>query len=113
MKRPAWVTNEQKWNTHCRKIRARSRDLLEGRLGVTNAAIELSKLGFWVRADDDPDFTVFTAIGSECTHLPVGSVRTEWAADALQEKDAELRALEDRWRQRALTAAANLLKKYA
>src|ERR1700747_1951861 len=101
MKRPAWVTNEQKWNTHCRKIRARSRSLIEGRLRIVDAAIQLSKLGFWVRAQDDPDFTVFVAIGSECTHLPVGTVRSEWAADALREKDLELRALEDRWREQA------------
>ena len=113
MERPAWVTNEQKWTTHCRKIRARSRDLLDGRLGVIEAARELSKLGFWLRAQNDPDFTTFVAIDSESDHLPVGGVRREWAPDALQRKDAEIRIVEERWRDEALNAARNLLEKYA
>ena len=113
MKQPVWVTNEQQWRSHCRKIRARARGLMEGRIGVISAAREFTGLAQWVRALDDPDFTTFIGIASESDHLPVGSVRKEWAPEALSEKDCEIRQLEDRWRERAQDAARNLSEKYA
>jgi len=113
MERPVWATNEQQWTTHCRKVRARARDLLEGRLGVIASAREFVRLAHWVRADEDPDFTTFIGIDSESDHLPIGIVRREWASDALAEKDRDIRELEDRWREAAYGAARNLLEKYA
>src|SRR5690348_1498703 len=98
MERPAWVTNEEEWTELCREITARSRDLLESRLGILEVARQLVALGHSVRAEHDPDFITFTAIDSESDHLPVGSFRREWAPDALERKDAEIRALEERWR---------------
>ena len=85
----------------------------DGRLGVVDAARQLSALGHSVRAERDPDFTTFVAIDSESDHLPVGRVRREWAPDALQRKDAEIHIVEERWREEALKAAQNLLEKYA
>ncbi len=113
MKRPAWVTNEEEWTKLCCQISARSADLLEKRLGIVDAARQLSALGHSVRASDDADFTTFTAIDSESDHLPIGAVRREWAPDALRQKEAEIHAIEDRWRDAAFTAARNLLEKYA
>jgi len=78
MERPLWVTNEEEWLSLCRQIAARSRDLLDSRLGIIDAARALQALGHSVRAESDPDFITFTAIDSESDHLPIGSVRREW-----------------------------------
>jgi hypothetical protein len=112
MQRPVWATNEEQWTTHCRKIRARARDLLEGRLGVIAAAREFTRLAQWARAHEDPDFTTFVGIDSESDHLPVGPVRAEWASDALAKKDSEIHELENKCREDAYRAARNLLEKY-
>ena len=113
MNPPPWVTNEQSWWKDCRRIVARCGDLLDGRLGVIAAAQQLSKLRHWVRADDDPDFNIFTVIESESDHLPTGSERQYWAPDALTTKDAEITAIEEFYRDEALDAARKLREKYA
>jgi hypothetical protein len=110
---PTWVTNEQSWRKDCRRVVARAGDLLAGRLGVIAAAQQLAKLRFWLRADDDPDFSVFTAINSESDHLPTGAERQHWATDALKDKDVEIRAIEEFYREDALEAARKLQAKYA
>ena len=112
MERPAWVTNEEEWIGLCRQITARSRDLLKNRLGVVEVARQLVALAHSVRAEHDPDFITFTAIDSESVHLPLGPVRRQWATEALQQKNTEIRADEDRWRDKASSAAQNLLEKY-
>jgi hypothetical protein len=89
-----------------------SRELLEGRLGVIEAARELSRLRYDVGAESDPDFIMFVAIDSETDHLPIGTVRREWTPDALEAKDREIREYEERSREEAYNAARNILKKY-
>ena len=89
-----------------------SRDVLDGRAGIVVAARQLCALAHSVRAEGDPDFITFSAIHSESDNLPVGVDCSHWAADALQRKDAERRALEQRWYSAALIAARNLLEKY-
>jgi hypothetical protein len=110
--RPGWVTNEEAWTRLCRKITALLRDVLESRAGIVAVSRELCALAHSVRADDDPDFITFTAIYSESDQLPIGEVRREWAPDALEKKDVEIRAVEDSWREEAFQAARNLLHKY-
>lgn len=56
---------------------------------------------------------VFVAIDSETDHLPVGTVRRDWAPEALEEKNREIREYEEASRHDAYYAARNLLKKYA
>jgi len=73
---------------------------------------QLCALAHSLRAEGDPDFITFSAIHSESDHFPVGVDRSHRAADALQRKDAERRALEQRWYSAALIAARNLLEKY-
>ena len=109
---PAWVTSEQSWRKDRRRVVARAGDLLEGRLSVIAAAHHLAKLRFWLRAEDDHDFDIFTAITSDTTHLPVGSEREHWAKDALEAKDVEIRRIEDFYRANALDAARKLQTKY-
>jgi hypothetical protein len=42
----------------------------------------------------------------------VGEERKNWAPSALQQEDAEIASLEDRWRDRSLQAARLLVEKY-
>ena len=112
MQRPPWVTNEEEWNKDCQTIVDRARDLVEGRIGVIAAAQELVSLGSAIRALEGPDFTAFIAINSESDHLPTGPERRHWAAEALIQKDREIRHLEDSWRAEAVKAAESLLAKY-
>ena len=109
---PEGITNEPLWRKHCRKIHARVRDLLDGRMGVIETARALYPLAVWTRVENDPDFTLFRAIESETDHLPVGPVRQKWAAHALAREDMKIRAAEDHWRQEALAAAARLAERY-
>lgn len=104
--------NEQERLKHHERVLATCRGLLEGRIGVIEAARELSRLRFDLDAEDDPDFRVFVAIDSETDHLPVGTVRRDWGPDALEAKDREIREYEEASREDAYRAARNLLKKY-
>ncbi len=58
-------------------------------------------------------FVTFTGIESETDHLALGEVRKLWSPDALIEKDKEIRENEEHYREYAIKAARNLLKKYA
>ncbi len=112
MKRPDWVTNEASWKKTCRKVVARARDLSEGRIGVIVCACEMSKLAFWLRAEEDPDFKVFRAIESDSIDLPAGAERQHWSASALKRENQKIGEFESVWRRDALTAAAALERKY-
>jgi hypothetical protein len=113
MQPPDWVTNEPQWIKHCCQIRARAEDLVAGRLGVIESARALLPLGFWTRAQDDPDLAVFTRIDDESAVLPVGPERSQWAVHALAREDAKIRAIEEKWQAAALKAARNLAERYA
>jgi hypothetical protein len=113
VKPPDHVQNVAQWQNYCRKIWARAVDLLEGRLGVIDAARELSRLAYWTDLRSDADLTTFVAIDSETDALPVGNVRQYWSAEALQRKDPEIRHAEQLYRQAALEAAERLTKRFA
>ena len=112
MERPTWVTNEHHWRANCREIVERSRDLLDGRLGVIQAARALRGFAFRVRAEQDEDFMLFRVIDSESDALPTGVERAQWSATALAREDARIAAFEDNWRAQAREAAQNLILKY-
>lgn len=75
MKIPLGVGNEELWHKHCRQIRARALDLLEGRLGVIETARAMPPLAYWTKVQSEPEFLLFRAIASETDDLPVGDVR--------------------------------------
>lgn len=113
VKPPDHIQNVAQWQNYCRKIRARAVDLVEGRLGVIDAARELSKLAFWTDLRNDEDLTTFVAIDFETGTLPVGDVRQYWSVEALERKDAEIRRAEELYRQSALEAAGRLIQRFA
>ncbi len=112
MKIPPGVRNEELWRKHCRKIRARALDLLEGRLGVIETARVMLPLAYWTKVQNESEFLLFRAIASETDDLPVGDVRAHWAADALEREDVRIEAAEKLWREQALSAAEKLIERY-
>ena len=88
--------------------------ILRGELGVIEGSRLLRSLQFEVSSLDlDPDFIPFIGIDSETDHLPIGEVRQLWAPDALVRLAPEIKAAEDKWRQRAFTAAQRLLDRFS
>ena len=112
MDRPAWVSNEHQWREDCREIVECCRDVVEGRLGVIEAARRLKGLALSVRDESDPDFMLFRALDSESDALPVGPVRQYWSVSALEEEDAKIAAFEENARRVACLAARRLAERY-
>src|ERR1700678_1219719 len=110
---PAGVTNIPLWEEHCRKIHARAKDLIEGKLSVLNAANAIRPLVFWVRAEMDADLSVFKTISDETIGLPVGPERQYWSEEALQREDRKIQSLEERWKPAALASAHRLVERYS
>jgi hypothetical protein len=113
MKPPKGITDEPKWIRHCCQIHARAKDLREGKISLAEASVALGPLASWTRAESERDFEVFRQLRDELIELPVGPERKRWAADALAREDIKLRAIEDKWRSKAMKAAGNLEAKYA
>jgi hypothetical protein len=68
-----------------------ARQILSGEEDVLLGARELSALRFAVGLpEDDPDFLRFVGIDSETDALPLGTVRSLWSREALEEKAAEI-----------------------
>ena len=107
------IHNIPQWEEHCRTIRARALDLIEGRLGVIEAARVIAKLGYWTSLREDPDVAAFVAIDSETDSLPLGEVRKLWADHALVRLDAEIEKAEGFYRQSALESAARLAERFS
>ena len=113
MKPPPHIQNVLQWEDHCRMIRARALDLIEGRLSVIEtAARTLSKLTYWSELKNDPDLTKFVAIDSETDTLPVGEVRKYWASHALERQDVEIANAEGLYRSTAMQSAQRLAERF-
>ena len=52
---------------------------------------------------------IFTGIASETDGLPVGAVRQQWSAEALERKDREIAEGEEFYRDSAMEAATRLV----
>lgn len=112
MERPWWVTNEEDWLHACRGVVSTAERILDGSLGITEGARLLNGLRHQVRAWDDKDFLVFTAIVSETDAFPLGDVRQYWNADALAREDAKREVVEAEAKPLAEPAAKALIRKY-
>jgi hypothetical protein len=109
---PPGITNVPRWEEHCRKIHARAKDLIDGKVGVIQAAEALHRLAIWTRAEADPDFSVYRKICGEIVGLPVGRERQHWSKEGLEREDPKIKALEERWRPAALASAHRLVDRY-
>jgi hypothetical protein len=113
MKPPKGVTDESKWIRHCCQIHARAKELREGKISLAEASVALGPLASWTRAESESDFEVFRRLRDELIELPIGRERERWAAEALAREDLKIHAVEEKWRNKAMKAAASLEAKYA
>jgi hypothetical protein len=109
---PAWVKNKDSWRKQCRRLVARAKELIEGRIGLIESAREINKYGFWFQATEDPDFMVFHALHRETGQIPLGEVRKLWAPEGLLIEELKIQSAEMKFREKAQKAARNLVKKY-
>jgi hypothetical protein len=112
MERPQRIKNDQLWQRNCRRVVARSEDLIAGRRGVIETARGMYSLAISVGDELNPDFALFRKIDAESLSLPVGAVQTRWAPHALATVLPKIAALEERWRSEAIAAATLLSAKY-
>ena len=109
MNRRTWITNERYWRANCREVVQRCRDLLEGRLGVIEAARLLRELAYRVSAEEDPDFMLFRFLEGEA---PPAGPRGNWSA-SVEREDATIAAFGAKWHSKARLAATHLAKRYS
>jgi hypothetical protein len=83
--------------------------LIAGDLGLIAVARKLNGFRDGVEPEISSLLDVFVAIHSETDALPVGNVRALWNAEALARQDKEISAAEERWRDRAVAAATQLV----
>jgi hypothetical protein len=113
MEPPAEVKNKDSWRKNCRRLVARAKEFIRGEIGVAEASHQIGKYQTPLRAQIDADFMVFKALFAEISRLPTEeAVRQHWAPEALEKQDVKIRAIEAKFRDSALAAAHNLIKKY-
>ena len=95
-------------NAH-RSIRQVAELALEGRLSLSLAARAMLASSAAVKPDLRPILTPFAEIEHETKHLPIGAVRSQWAAGALERADADIRRIEASYREMALLACREIL----
>ena len=86
-----------------------ARNVVSEEIGVIEASRELTSLRHCFGPELKKNFLPFAGIDSETDHLPLGSVRREWNADALSAKDAEIARLEESDKQLAIEACHRLI----
>lgn len=88
--------------------------LLRGELSFLEGAAEVVSLRDRIGGipDRDPDFNMFTGIGSETDHLPLKKVQHLWADKALERLSPEFRKAEEWASEAGREACQNLLSRF-
>jgi len=86
--------------------------LLGGRIGVCVAAHRIRDLAYAIYREpwDQPDLNAFLVIETQTDHLPVDRGRHHWDPIALQQKDEEIKSVDALYRDRALSAAQQIVE---
>jgi hypothetical protein len=92
------------------RMRALARGVISGDLGIITVARELKSFRDGVEPDIGELLNVFVAIDSETDAFPIGKERSLWASEALERYDAEIKAAEQRWRDKAVAASRQLIR---
>jgi hypothetical protein len=71
---------------------------LQGQVTMLEAVRALVSLAHTDAIQNEADRDFIIGIDSETDHLPVGGLRSLWAADALIEKDVQIERAEAHWR---------------
>jgi hypothetical protein len=87
-----------------------ARQLIAGEMGIIAASRELGYLRHEVGPQLAEALLTFAGIDSETDALPIGRVRKEWNSDALKQKDEEIAAAEQFYRESAIKAGTELIR---
>lgn len=88
--------------------------MLVGSIPYLEGAIELSSLRFEVGVqDNDADFIAFTAVASEIDHLPIGSARQYWAAEALNRLEPEIQQFTQWAKEFSLSKCKSIVERFS
>jgi hypothetical protein len=89
-------------------------DFLAGRVGILGASRALRTVSFYIDAQEEPEFKLFTEIAESSWHLPIG---TDREFSSYKGSDEELKAaveeLERKHRNAAMAAAQHLVGRYS
>jgi len=87
--------------------------ILSGETGIIEGSRELASLSRGVeQALLQEDILTFVGIDSQTDHLPIGTQRTHWNAEALKNKDIEIAECEAFFREQAYTDCFSLLQHF-
>lgn len=108
---PDHVRNVALWEEDCRRIHARAGDLIEGRLGIIEAARTLWSLAHYTGLESDTDLATFEMILT-ATVLPIDADRSRCAPELAEQLDAEIARIERHFRDSALASAESLARRF-
>lgn len=108
---PDHIRNVALWEEDCRRIHARALDLIEGRLGIIEAARILWSLAFYTGLESDTDLATFEMIIT-ATVLPIGADRSRCSPEMAERLDAEIARIERHFSDSALSSATNLARRF-
>jgi hypothetical protein len=93
------------------KILCTAKQLVADRLGVIAASRRLARLRHYVEPQIAEVLLTFCGIDSETDALPIGAQRKQWNREALQRKDREIGESEHFYRDSAIKAATELIRR--
>jgi len=87
--------------------------VIEGRVGPIEGSRILNRLSYDLVADPriDKDFVIFLGVDSETDALPIGDVRKNWDALALEREDVKIANAQGFFRERVVEACRRLLER--
>ena len=112
MKDSIWNHNHEKFVKECKRLRALCQRIINGEEAVIAGSRKMLQYQFWMKEEKNNVWTIFRALVSVSDHLPIGAVRAHWNEDALKEKDQEISAIEDFYRDQVQNAASTIRDKY-
>jgi len=112
MEQPDWVTDKASWRKHCRRVVARTGDLIDGNASIIECAREIVKLEFWLRSENDADFITFRKISAASEGLPSDKERQRWPGEERELESKRIADFEGQWKDDAMAAALSLKEKY-
>lgn len=95
-----------------REILAAARGVLDGTVGMVDAARTLTSISYALGVENDEPFISFRGIDSETDDYPLGDVRARWNPAALAREDAKRERYEEEVRESVKEGCRALLAKY-
>ena len=95
-----------------REILDVARGVLDGTVGIVEAARVLAGISFALGVEDEEPFLSFRGIDSETDHYPLGDVRARWNPNALAREDETRERYEAKIREGVEEHCRVLIAKY-